>query len=73
MEPISGESLTYPYDEAAGRLGISQRTLKRLVAEGVIRHIRIGGRVLFREADLRAYLDGQARGGAPAPRKGAGK
>ena len=65
---ISGEPLTYPYDEAAARLGIGVRTLKRLVADGEIRHVRVRGRVLFTERDLEAYLSRQGRGGAPAPR-----
>jgi len=65
MDSISGEPLTYPYDEAAARLGVSLRTLKRLVADGAIRHVRVRGRVLFTERDLEDYLARHARGGAP--------
>jgi len=56
---------THPYPEAARRLGVSRRHLERLVAAGAIRHVRSGGRVLFRDEDIEAYLDAQARGGSP--------
>ena len=38
-------------------LGISQRTLYRLIRDGELRPIRIGDRVLFDPADLRDFID----------------
>lgn len=47
--------LTYP--EAAARLGVSQKTLRRLVASGGITAVRpSAGSVRFDPADLDAYI-----------------
>lgn len=54
---------TLSYKEAAQYLGIGERSLRRLVASGTVRHVPIGHRVLFRQIDLDAYLDSAARGG----------
>lgn len=47
----------YSRGEAAGVLHISTRTLDRMIAQGVISVVRIGGRVLVDAADLDAYID----------------
>jgi excisionase family DNA binding protein len=60
--------LTTDYEGAATILGVSVSTVRRLVANGSLRHIPIAaGRKLirFRRRDLEAYLDAQARGGTP--------
>lgn len=44
--------------EAAKRLGISQSKLYQLVSLRKIAHYRVGGKIVFAEADLAAYLDG---------------
>lgn len=41
---------------AAVHLGVSPSTVRRLTAAGDLRAVRIGGRVLYRYADLDAYL-----------------
>ena len=44
--------------EAASLLGVSPRTLQKLLAEGHITCVRPGGRrVYFQQRDLDAYLD----------------
>ncbi len=46
-------------EEAAARIGITKFTLRRIVAERQIEHLRIGsgaGRVLFTEAQINDYL-----------------
>ena len=56
------------YAQAAQYLGVHHNTLRRLVADGSVRHIPIrGGRQLvrFRPEDLDDYLDNAARGGSP--------
>lgn len=58
---------------AADILGVSVKTIRRLVDEGSLRHIPIPtGRgtgakrlIRFRESDLDAFLDAAARGGTP--------
>jgi excisionase family DNA binding protein len=50
-------------NEAAERLGVSQRTLDDLEASGDIQAIRIRGRVLYAPATLSAFIDRCARGG----------
>ncbi len=46
--------------EGALYIGISQRKLRELLAEGVIRKIRIGSRVIIRRKDIDEYLEGLA-------------
>lgn len=43
--------------EVARRLGISASKCYQLVARRSIPHYRVGGKILFREADLDAYLE----------------
>lgn len=68
--PVDENAATLNYDAAAQRLGIGVRTVKKLVADGSLRHIRVGRTVLFRPVDLDAFLEAHARGGIPSkPRK----
>ncbi len=64
MTQATLEALTVTVDtlEAARRLGLSAGTLRnwRVTGTGPL-HIRVGGRVRYRLADLAAYLDGQTR------------
>jgi len=46
--------------QAARMLGISPRTLYPLAEKGEVPSIKVGGRRLFRPAELKAYLDKQA-------------
>jgi len=62
--------LTVDYEGAALILGVSVKTVQRLVADGSLRHVPIGRgsirpKVRFRRQDLEAYLEAQARGGTP--------
>jgi excisionase family DNA binding protein len=43
------------YREGARRLGVSERTMRRLVAAGELPAVRAGRRVLLRTADLREF------------------
>lgn len=43
--------------EAAAYLGVSEPTLRRLIREGEVPHVRIGRALRFRVADLDAYLE----------------
>jgi excisionase family DNA binding protein len=49
--------------EAARRLKVSDRTLRKRVRQGVIPHIRFGGKILFPVAALEAWISKQIRGG----------
>lgn len=60
--------LTVDYEGAASILGVSVKTVRRLVKDGTLRHIPIrGGNKLirFRRRDLEQYLETEARGGTP--------
>lgn len=46
--------------ETADYLGISDRTLDKLSKGGSIRFIRIGGRVMYEESDLKEYINKNA-------------
>ena len=48
------EYLNYP--EAAEYAGVSDRTLKRMVAQRSIAHVRLGRRTLFRRTDIDALM-----------------
>lgn len=52
--------------EVATRLGISDRRIRQLLAEGRIRSIQVGGRWLVEESDC--HYEKKARGGYK-PRK----
>lgn len=52
--------------EAANRIGISASKLYQLVTRRAVAHYRIGGRIVFRDADIDAYL-ASCRVGAVAP------
>lgn len=49
--------------EAARRLKVSDRTLRKRVRQGVIPHIRFGGKILFPVAALETWISKQIRGG----------
>ena len=48
-------------DEAAAVVKVSRRTLERLIADGRIRPVRIGRRVLVTGREIDAFLAGAAR------------
>lgn len=56
------EPLLLPYDSAAGILGLSHRTVERMVAAGELPSVAVGGRRLIRRVDLVAYVDGLVPG-----------
>ena len=51
--------------EAAERLGVSIRTVERLVAAGRLRQLHVERLARFRVSDLEAYVDSLAEGAAP--------
>jgi excisionase family DNA binding protein len=57
LEP-SSDPLLMDYDQVARKLAVSQRTVRRLVADGSLPGVRVGGRALVRLADLEAYVAG---------------
>lgn len=44
--------------EAALALGISERSLARLKAEGKLQFVRVGSAILFEVDDLKAWMQG---------------
>lgn len=57
-EPGQGR-LAYPVDEAARLLGVGRTTLYRLVGEGKITAVKIGGRTVVPATELEQYLQRQ--------------
>lgn len=55
VEPMERRLMSYR--EAAGYLGISERGMKQLAAEGKIRKVQIGHRVLFDRSDVDGYVE----------------
>lgn len=45
--------------EAAGRLGISRETFRRMLADGELETVRIGRRDVIRLADIERLIDGR--------------
>lgn len=63
-------------EEASAALSISTSTLDRLVREGKIRPVRLWTRVLFKVADLEAFVDNLGQEGVDAqevPKKKRGR
>jgi excisionase family DNA binding protein len=56
---VTDPLLTVP--EVAERLRISQRTLRRLVAGGHLRPVRIGSRTLFTDREVAAFVAASQR------------
>jgi excisionase family DNA binding protein len=60
MSDISAVKIKHiDVEEAAARIGITKFTLRRIVAERQIEHLRIGsggGRILFTDAHINEYL-----------------
>lgn len=52
-------------DEAAERLGVSVRTVERLLATGRLRQVQVERRARFRVSDLEAYVNSLAEDTAP--------
>lgn len=48
--------------EVAEATGASESSVKRWVRSGRLRHVRVGGVVLIRPADLDAFLESHAEG-----------
>jgi excisionase family DNA binding protein len=59
----SSTEMVWTLREAARRLKVSDRTLRKRVRQGVIPHIRFGGKILFPVAALEAWIAKQTRGG----------
>lgn len=55
----SKNRLAYPIDEAARLLGVGRTTLYRLVGEGKITAVKIGGRTVVPATELEDYLQRQ--------------
>jgi excisionase family DNA binding protein len=59
LNTTTPNKLTLSVPEAASVIGIGKSTLWRMIAEREISAIKIGGRTLIRDADLRAFIDGR--------------
>lgn len=53
----------YSPEEASEALGISLRTMRKLIKSGAVRHIRIGRLVKIADSDLQSFIDTRKRGG----------
>lgn len=67
MYPVMNKNTTHAYHqfglsvkEAAPRIGVSQRTVRSLIANGTLRSVRIGKRVIIRPSDIDTFLDANA-------------
>lgn len=61
VESILAEPKNLTRSEAAKRLRVSLPTLLTYEKQGLIKAQRIGRRVIFRQADIDAYLQGSIR------------
>lgn len=52
--------------QVAEYLGASEKTIRRRIADGTIKRIKEGGRVLVLECDLEAYIQRLAEEGSRA-------
>lgn len=63
-DPIVSGRMLVTKNEAARRLGVSVRTVERLVAAGQLRQVQIERLARFRVGDLEAYVNGLAGAGS---------
>jgi excisionase family DNA binding protein len=66
------ERMLFTYRQAAETLEIGERTVRKLVREGRLPAVRIGGAVRIRRTDLDAYVAGLDRCRSPLEATGAG-
>lgn len=55
LHPVERRLMSYR--DAASYLGISERGMKQLAAEGKVRKVQIGSRVLFDRSDVDEYVE----------------
>jgi excisionase family DNA binding protein len=65
--PVPTTRLAYRPDEVALMVGVSLRSIRRWIAEGVLPASRVGRSVLVRARDVDALLTASKIGGADAP------
>ena len=60
LQPVDSEVMSSPrlltYAETASRLGVSERQVKRLIASGLLRRVRVGAAARVHTDDLTDYL-----------------
>lgn len=56
--PHDGDVLLLDYASAAARLGVSDRTVRRLTSAGSLRSVEVAGCKRIRVTDLVAYVEG---------------
>lgn len=57
LNPAPGPNPPWPLADAARQLGVSRRTLERRIADGAIRAIRVGARVLLPDSEVRRIAE----------------
>jgi excisionase family DNA binding protein len=57
VDAISPPPTTYTREQAASYLGLTKWKLTDLCRRGIVPHLRLGRRLLFRKASLDAVLD----------------
>lgn len=60
MKYINSKPFGLSVKAAAPLIGVSQRTLRALIAGGKIRYVRVGSRVLLRPSDIEDFLENHA-------------
>lgn len=63
QDPVTGEPLLLTVALASERLGVSQSTLRQLIASGEIEHVRVGRRILLHRAGLERFIEANTRAG----------
>lgn len=72
-QPLPGDEQLVPVAEAAKRLGLSTSTTYRLAERVELASVKIGGRLLFRVADLAAFAERHRRSPELVARLAAGR
>ncbi|WP_374089345.1 helix-turn-helix domain-containing protein [Methylomicrobium lacus] len=59
--------------EASAALSVSVRTLEKMTNDGIIKPVKVGGRVLFRVSDLESFVESLGDGSAKEEKKPRGR
>jgi excisionase family DNA binding protein len=73
IETTNTSRLAWKLGDAAIALGVGQSTLRKEVAQGRLKSVRMGRRILIEDSVLRAYVGAAAaaNGGGEGPREAA--
>jgi excisionase family DNA binding protein len=57
VQPASPPEQLHDIYDTGERLSVSESTIRRMVAHREIGHVRVGGRLMFSDSDIAAFIE----------------